>query len=56
VCRKMLAGMCFPGVVEDGIDPVRRVLPRQGVERWRRQRAVWSGQRPELDHQVGMRQ
>lgn len=50
----VLAGMGFPGVEEDRADAVWGVLPRQGIERWRRQRAVGSGQGAELDDQIGV--
>jgi hypothetical protein len=44
VRREMLAGVRLPRVEEDGADSARRVVSRQVVERWRRQRAERSGQ------------
>ena len=49
---EVLTGMGLPGVEEDRGDLARGILRRQLIERWRRQRAVRSSQRTELDHEV----
>lgn len=52
--REMLGGVRFSRVEKDGREALVRETVVEVVERWRRQRAVWSGQRTKLDEQVAL--
>src|SRR4051794_6261363 len=52
VSGEAFARVRFPGVDEDETDPMGGELPRHRLQRWRRQRAVGSGERAELDQEV----
>jgi hypothetical protein len=52
--RKILTRMGLAGVKENENKAFAGIFPRDRLERWRRQRAVWSGQRSKLDQEVAL--
>lgn len=52
VSGEMLAWMCLSGIQKDGGDALCLVLLRNPIERWRRQRAIWSGEGAKFDYKV----